>query len=101
MSSDNQPTTGANLRVLSLRLDDQTKAQLEVLAQIQQRSLTDECRLGLEAWINASRADPVVLARAAQVREDIERDAKTRREAIAMVLGDQPDPPERRAGKSA
>ena len=96
-NGDNHQTTG-NIRVLSLRLDDNLRAQLDILAQIQQRSLTDECRLGLEAWIEASRSDPTVLARAEQVREEIESEATTRREAIAMVLGGQQ--PERRTGKT-
>ena len=98
MNGDN--TTTGSIRVLSLRLDDGLRAQLEVLAQIQQRSLTDECRLGLEAWIETSRADPTVLARAEQVRVEIETEAETRRGAIAMVLGDKPAP-DRRTTKQA
>ena len=86
MSNDDNNQTG-NVRVLSLRLDDDLRAQLEVLAQIQQRTLTEECRIGLENWVSASRLDPTVLARAEQVRADIEADAETRRQAIAAVLG--------------
>ncbi|HMR86008.1 MAG TPA: hypothetical protein PKC31_00910 [Candidatus Nanoperiomorbaceae bacterium] len=84
------PTAGgsaAAYRVLSLRLDEDIRAQLEVLAQLQQRSLTEECRLGLEHWVEQSKADPRVLARAEQVRAEIERDAETRRNAITAVLG--------------
>lgn len=86
--SDNPSLTGGSpVRVLSLRLDEDTRAQLEVLAQIQERSLTEECRIGLEHWVASSKNDPAVQARAEQVRADIERDAETRRNAIATVLG--------------
>ena len=70
--NENAGSSIGNLRVLSLRLDDQLRAQLDVLAQIQQRSLTDECRIGLEHWIATSREDLRVLARAEQVRAEIE-----------------------------
>ena len=89
MNGDNV-TTG-QVRVLSLRLDDGLRAQLDVLAQIQQRSLTDECRIGLEHWIETSRTDPTVQARAEQVRAEIESEAEMRRSAIQMVLGSKPD----------
>lgn len=82
--------TGANYRVLSLRLDEDTRAQLEVLAQLNERNVTDECRVGLEAWVKVSKSDPKVLARAEQVRAEIEREAQTRRNAITAVLGASP-----------
>lgn len=87
--SDNPSTAAGSsqVRVLSLRLDEDTRAQLEVLAQIQERSLTEECRIGLEHWVDTSKNDPVVQTRAEQVRADIERDAETRRSSIAAVLG--------------
>lgn len=90
MSDNPSPASGTPVRVLSLRLDEDTRAQLEVLAQIQQRSLTEECRIGLEHWIESSKTDPVVQAKAEQVRADIQRDTTTRLGAINAVLGAAP-----------
>jgi len=86
MTSDDNIMEAA-YRVLSLRIDDSLRAQLDVLAQLNGRSVTEECRLGLEHWVTQSKADPSILARAAQVRAEIERDAQTRRDAIQAVLG--------------
>ena len=86
-------TTAASLtdisgrRVLSLRLDDDLRAQLEVLAQLSERSLTEECRAGLERWVEDAKSNPQILARAEQVRDEIEREADLRRSAITAVLG--------------
>lgn len=84
--SDTTPAATTQ-RVLSLRLDEDIRAQLDVLAQLNERSLTEECRLGLEHWVTKSKTDPGVLARAEQVRAEIERDAEIRRNAITAVLG--------------
>lgn len=86
MSSKKQ-TPATDYRVLSLRLDEDTRAQLDILAQLNQRSLTEECRIGLQQWVATSKTDPTVLAHAEQVRAEIERDAQTRRNAISAVLG--------------
>jgi len=81
------PTDNSVRRVLSLRLDDDLRAQLEVLAQLGERSLTEECRAGLEAWVETAKSNPTILARAEQVRDEIEREAELRRSAITAVLG--------------
>ena len=77
----------AAYRVLSVRMNEDTRAQLEVLAQLNDRSVTEETRLALEHWVEKSKSDPSVLARAEVVRAEIEHDAETRRNAIAAVLG--------------
>lgn len=75
------------LRPLSVRMSDGTRAQLEILAQLNDRSLTEETRYALEHWVDKSKSDPAVLKRVEQVRADIEREATTRRSAIEAVLG--------------
>ncbi len=75
------------LRLLSVRMSDGTRAQLEILAQLNDRSLTEETRYALEHWVDKSKSDAAVLERAEQVRADIEREAATRRSAIEAVLG--------------
>ena len=78
---------GAAYRVLSVRVSNDTRAQLEVLAQLNDRSLTEEVRLGLEDWVGRSKSNPAILKRAEQVRAQIERDADVRRRAIQAVFG--------------
>ena len=89
--SENTPATAgygsAAYKVLSVRTSEDTRAQLEVLAQLNERSVTEETRIALEHWVDKSKSDPAVLKRAAQVRAEIERDAETKRNAINAVLG--------------
>lgn len=79
----------AAYKVLSVRTSEDTRAQLEVLAQLNERSVTEETRIALEHWVEQSKSDPAVLKRAVQVRAEIERDAETKRNAINAVLGDK------------
>ncbi|WJX99921.1 hypothetical protein [Curtobacterium sp. 458] len=82
-------------------MSDGTRAQLEILAQLNERSLTEETRLALEHWVEKSKSAPAVLRRAEQVRAEIERDAETRRNAIEAVLGGKTAKPTARASKQA
>jgi plasmid stability protein len=70
-------------------MTDNVRAQLDIIAQLNDRSVTDEIRYALEHWIEKSKADPKVLARAAQVRAEIERESATKQGAIAAIF----DPP--------
>lgn len=78
---------GVSYRNLPVRMSDDIRAQLEVLAQLNERSLTEESRLAVEHWFEKSKSDPTVLRRADQVRADIECDAETKHNAITAVLG--------------
>ena len=86
MSETTQGGTAAQ-KVLSVRTSEDTRAQLEVLAQLNQRSVTEETRIALEYWVEKSKSDPAVRQRAEQVRAEIEREAETKRNAILAVLG--------------
>ena len=77
----------AAYRVLSVRTSEETRAQLEVLAQLNNRSVTEETRVVLEHWVERCNSDPIVLKRAEHVCVQIEHDADTKRRAIAAVLG--------------
>ena len=96
--SENTPSGygSAAYKVLSVRTSEDTRAQLEVLAQLNERSVTEETRIALEHWVEKSKSDPTVLKRAEQVRAEIEREAETKRNAITAVLGgtksDKPSP---------
>ena len=75
------------LRTLAVRITDGLRAQLDVIAQLNDRTVTEEIRLALEAWVETSKSDPKVLARAETVRAEIERDAKTKQSAIEAIFG--------------
>ncbi len=75
------------LRPLSVRMSDGTRAQLEILAQLNERSLTEETRLALEHWVEKSKSDPAVLRRAEQVRAEVEEPA-----LVATALPELADP---------
>lgn len=93
------------IRPLSVRMRDSIRAQLDVLAQLNNRSVTEETRLALEHWVEKAKTDPSLKERADRVRAEIdreveqkrrsaERDAEHRRQAIAAVLGVDGMPPE-------
>ncbi|WP_382306982.1 hypothetical protein [Herbiconiux sp. UC225_62] len=75
------------IRPLSVRITDGLRAQIEVIAQLNDRSVTEEIRLALEAWVETSKSDPKVLQRAETVRAEIEREAKTKQSAIEAIFG--------------
>lgn len=89
--SENNPEVPATalgpIRPLSVRITDGLRAQLEVIAQLNDRSVTEEIRLALESWIVTSKSDPKVLQRAESVRAEIEREAKTKQNAIEAIFG--------------
>lgn len=53
---------------------------------------TKEIRLTIEHWIAKSKSNPNLLKKAEAVRADIERDAETRRNAIAAIFNSGSDP---------
>lgn len=90
--SENEPpevpaTALGPVRPLSIRITDGLRAQLDVIAQLNDRSVTEEIRLALEEWVQTSKSDPKVLQRAETVRAEIEREAQTRQSAIEAIFG--------------
>lgn len=75
------------LRTLAVRITDGLRAQLDVLAQLNDRTVTEEIRLALESWVETSKSDPKVLERAEAVRAEIDREAKTKQDAIKAIFG--------------
>ena len=96
-----EPTTtpsagsGGQLRTLAGRITEDLRAQLDIIAQLTGRGATEEIRLALEHWIDKTKSDPEVLKKAEAVRAEIEREAQTRRNAIAAIFsGDDSNEPE-------
>ncbi|MEV8339795.1 hypothetical protein [Leucobacter sp. NPDC077196] len=88
-------------RTLAVRMTDDLRAQLDVIAQLNDRSVTEEIRIALELWVETSKSDPKVLKRAETVRAEIERDAKTKQSAIAAIFGTSAAPGKPVRGKQA
>jgi len=87
------------VRTLAIRITDGLRAQLDVLAQLNSRSLTEEIRIGLEAWVKTSKSDPRILDRAEAVRAEIEREANTKRDAISAIFGSAKSAPATQRGR--
>lgn len=91
MTDATEPTgyvpAGGPMRTLAVRITDDLRAQLDVIAQLNNRSVTEEIRIALEGWVETSKSDPAVLERAETVRADIEREAQTKRNAITAIFG--------------
>lgn len=75
------------MRTLAVRISDDLRAQLDVIAQLNDRSVTEEIRVALEGWVETTKSDPKTLQRAESVRAEIEREAETKRNAIASIFG--------------
>lgn len=82
------------MKTLAIRLDDDLHAQLSVLAQLRDSTITDEIRQAIESHLASSKRSPELTARAQGVLDDIERDAQGRRAAIATLFGNTEQPGE-------
>jgi predicted DNA-binding protein len=84
--TDYNAAQGGQMRTLAVRITDDLRAQLDIIAQLTDRSVTEEIRLAVEHWIERSKSDPEVLRRADSVRADIEREAKVKSTAIDAIF---------------
>ncbi len=103
--SESEATPSANslgygpVKTLAVRLNESTRAQLDIIAQLNDRTVTDEIRLAIEAWIERTKSDPSTLQRAQFVRDEIEREAATKRDAIAAIFEADPSTKRNPRGK--
>lgn len=80
-------------KTLAIRLEDDTHAQLTVLAQLQEIPVSDALKQAVDGYIESKRSQPALTGRAESLLADIERDATTRREAIASLVRDEQTAP--------
>jgi len=80
-------------KTLAIKLADDLHAAASAVAQLEGISLTELIRTGIEQYLDAKRDSGELAARAQAVLDDIERDAQTRRDAIAGLLGNTSDTP--------
>lgn len=76
------------MKTMAIRLEDDTHAQLSIVAQLEGTSLADVIRQAIEAHLEAKRSQPELMSRAESVLADIDAEAAQRRSAIATLFGD-------------
>jgi hypothetical protein len=86
-ATDNSSNGKTGVKTLAIRLEPDVHAQLGFIAHLKDSTITDEFRQAILAHIEACKADPALTAKAGGVLDDIEREAQTRREAIASLFG--------------
>ncbi|MBY6676250.1 hypothetical protein HQ314_04885 [Rhodococcus sp. BP-332] len=79
-------TPESSLKTLAIRLKPEVHAQLSFIAQLRGQTINDEGLLAVTGHIAQAKTDPVLLAKADQARQEIERDATVRRDAIASMF---------------
>jgi hypothetical protein len=87
--SHEQPAVpaGNGRKTLAIRLEEAQHAQLTMIAQLEELTVTDAIRQAIDQWIESRRNNPQLQQRAEAVLAEIERDANSRRGAIAALLG--------------
>jgi hypothetical protein len=80
-------------KTLAIRLEGEQHAQLTMIAQLEQLTVTDAIRQAIDGWIESKRNNPLLKQRAKEVLNAIEAEANTRRGAIAALLGDETSEP--------
>lgn len=75
------------VKTLGIRIEESLHAQLTFIAQLGGNTIADEIRRAIEERVQTAQNDPDLIARAAEVNREIEREAEARRAAIAGFLG--------------
>ena len=76
-----------SVKTLAIRLDPDLHARITILARLSGISVTDAIRVAIEKHVEVMAADPAVTAKAADLREQITRDASEQQAAIAALIG--------------
>lgn len=78
------------MKTMAIRLDDDLHAQLQVIAQLEQTTITDIIRTAIENHMEAKRNDPALAAQAEGVLAEIDDAAAKRRDAIGALFQANP-----------
>jgi hypothetical protein len=100
MSSEDKVSNGGKVKTLAIRLEPEVHAQLSLIAQLRSSTITDEIRTAIESHIKATRSAPELAAQADAVLDEIEREAASRREAIATLFGSETETQQTGSGRS-
>ena len=76
-----------HMKTIAVRVVESLHAQMQFIAQLRGNTISDEVRLAIEGRVAAAQDDPELVARAQEVRQEIEREAAARAAAIAGFMG--------------
>ena len=74
-------------KTLGIRVDNELHAKLSFISQLRDSTLSGEIVQAIRDRVEAAQADPELIEKAAEVRAQIEREARARQEAIAGMFG--------------
>ena len=98
MSEPDTSTSGKNgFKTLGIRFRPDLHTQITVIAQLRGRSFQDEVIAACEAHLAQAKSDPALVTRIQAAIADIDRDAASRRDALAALFS----PAEAAAGEGA
>lgn len=89
---DNSTSKSAGVKTLAIRLEPDLHADLSLIAQLREQTITDEIRQAIEAHVQMVKAMPALAGKADEVLADIERQATARRDAFARLFGASSEP---------
>src|ERR1700689_4567899 len=81
------------MKTMAIRLEEDQHAQLSMIAQLEELTVTDAIRQAIDQWVESKRSNPQLQQRAEAVLDAIEQEAATRRGAIAALLGGETSGP--------
>jgi hypothetical protein len=87
---DNGTTRAGSVKTLAIRLEADLHAELTLIAQLREQTVTDEIREALLTHIASVKQNPAWASKADAVLADIERQAAARRDAFARLFGSEP-----------
>lgn len=87
MSTMDTSPTGRGVKTLAIRLDADLHAQLTLIAQLRDATITDEIKAAIEDRIAAAKSKPELAGKAEAALAEIEREAANRRGALASLFG--------------
>lgn len=95
-------TSGRNgFKTLGIRFRPDLHTQITVIAQLRGRSFQDEVIAACEAHLAQAKSDPALVTRIQAAIADIDRDAASRRDALAALFSPTEPEAEAAAGEGA
>ena len=92
MSEPDTSTSGKNgVKTLGIRFRPDLHTQITVIAGLRGRSFQDEVIAASEAHVAQAKEDPELLGRIQAAIADIDRDAASRRDALAALFTTEPE----------
>jgi hypothetical protein len=87
MSEPDTNTSGRNgVKTLGIRFPPALHTQLTVIAQLRGHSIQDEVVTAVETHVAQAKSDPALVTRIQAAIADIDRDAASRRDALAALF---------------